>query len=94
MKWSVRLWDREECGLVMKACIILHNTIVGNEEDPEEWTPPEGETHESVVFNRDADLLQRNRISRIKATTSEVSHSQLKLDLFEHLWNRRGDEHL
>lgn len=94
VKWSVRLWDREECGLIMKACIILHNMIVESEEDPEEWAPPEGETHESVVFNRDADLLQRNRISRIKAMTSEVAHSQLKLDLVEHLWNRRGDEHL
>lgn len=68
--------------------------IVENEEDSEEWTPPEGETYEPVAFNRDANLLRRNRISRIKAMTSEVTHSQLKLDLIEHLWNHHRDEHL
>ncbi|KAI8530496.1 hypothetical protein RHMOL_Rhmol11G0063600 [Rhododendron molle] len=91
VKGSVRLWDREECGLIMKTCIILHNMIVENEEDPEEWAPPEDEACESVVYNRDANLLRSNRINRIKSMTNEVTHSQLKLDLIEHLWNRRGD---
>ncbi|KAI8522801.1 hypothetical protein RHMOL_Rhmol13G0024900 [Rhododendron molle] len=94
VKGSVRLWDRKECGLIMKTCIILHNMIVENEEDPEDWAPPEGETYEPVAFNRDVNLLRHNHISRIKAMTSEVTHSQLKLDLIEYLWNRRGDEHL
>ncbi|KAI8559745.1 hypothetical protein RHMOL_Rhmol04G0198100 [Rhododendron molle] len=94
VKGSVRLWHREECGLIMKTCIILHNMIVENEEDPEEWTPPEGETYEPVAFHRDVNLLRRNRISRIKAMTSEVTHSQLKLDLIEHLWNHHRDEQL
>ena len=71
--------------------IILHNMIVEIEEDPEEWQPPEGETFEFVVHNRDENFLQSNHISRIKSMMSTVTHNQLKLDLIEHLWNRRGE---
>lgn len=49
MKGSVRLWDKKECGLIMNTCIILHNMIVENEEDPEEWAPPKGK-HVNLWF--------------------------------------------
>lgn len=94
VKGVVRFWDREECGRIMKTCIILHNMIVESEEDPEDWEPPEGELNEPVVFSRDYNVLGDNHISRMKAMMSEVTHCQLKMDLIENLWNHRGEADL
>ena len=86
MTWSQsQMWD------VMNACICLHNMILENErDDPEEEEGelyrqgPLAEPDHDVPSSWDAFLVMRQEIR------DQNMHYQLRNDLIEHHWTRRG----
>jgi hypothetical protein len=85
-----RLYQPETLKEIMMACIILHNMIVEDERDlyfgADEFDydqvndiPLEPPSHEHTVELM--DFIQNHH--RIK---DRETHSQLQLDLIEHLW--------
>ncbi|XP_010450590.1 PREDICTED: uncharacterized protein LOC104770160 [Camelina sativa] len=87
------LWDKDQVGLIMRACIILHNMIVENERDGysqaevSDFPQAEGvDLSYSINMNSNiSNVLNGQIIIRDR----EV-HDQLKLDLIEHLWTKFG----
>jgi hypothetical protein len=79
-----RLWDTETLGNIMKACVIMHNTIVEDEGvvDPTEQFDFGGQNVEpSHDRNRTLDEFIAAHI-RIR---DKGTHQQLKEDLIEHI---------
>ncbi|XP_019098200.1 PREDICTED: uncharacterized protein LOC104773426 [Camelina sativa] len=82
------LWDKDQVGLIMRACIILHNMIVENERDGysqaevSDFPQAEGvDLSYSINMNSNiSNVLNGQIIIRDR----EV-HDQLKLDLVEYL---------
>jgi hypothetical protein len=92
-----RSWSTRIIGLIMKACVILHNMIVEDEGElakesidlnaiPGESIvlPPEVQkaSNSNPCFN---DVRRRNSAIRAHSV-----HTQLKDDLIEHIWQRFG----
>jgi 3-methyladenine DNA glycosylase AlkC len=79
--------------IVMRACIILHNMIVQDER----YTQDEINcnisdiviTHVSNANNTFASFAER-----FTTTRDKIVHHQLRNDLIEHLWMKKGDEDL
>ncbi|XP_010501452.1 PREDICTED: uncharacterized protein LOC104778706 [Camelina sativa] len=82
------LWDEDKVGLIMRACIILHNMIVENERD--EYTQanvsdfPQGDDVDISYSIDMASNISNVLNGRIIIRDREV-HDQLKHDLVEHL---------
>lgn len=92
VKGASRFWDEKDMADIMKTCIILHNMIVEDERDDaarshEYDEPSTGSARssdaESTTFS---DFLQRYRAIR-----DVDKHYQLRNDLVDHLWKRKGD---
>ncbi|XP_066373737.1 uncharacterized protein [Miscanthus floridulus] len=92
-----RSWSTRIIGLIMKACVILHNMIVEDEGEMAKESidlnaipgesivlPPEVQkaTNSNPCFN---DVRRRNSAIRAHSV-----HTQLKNDLIEHIWQRFG----
>ena len=92
-----RSWSTRIIGLIMKACVILHNMIVEDEGEMAKESidlnaipgesivlPPEVQkaTNSNPCFN---DVRRRNSAIRAHSV-----HTQLKDDLIEHIWQRFG----
>jgi len=92
-----RSWSTRIIGLIMKACVILHNMIVEDEGEMAKESidlnaipgesivlPPEVQkaTNSNPCFN---DVRRRN-----SAICAHSVHTQLKDDLIEHIWQRFG----
>jgi len=92
-----RSWSTRIIGLIMKACVILHNMIVEDEGEMAKESidlnaipgesivlPPEVQkaTNSNPCFN---DVRRRNYAIRAHSV-----HTQLKDDLIEHIWQRFG----
>ena len=82
-----KLWFRDEMGIVIKACVILHNMIVEfdkehgavNERLPvPSQTPPPSACSLSTMTTNMARVRDRN------------SRSSLRRDLIDHLWSEMG----
>ncbi|XP_010518565.1 PREDICTED: uncharacterized protein LOC104793841 [Camelina sativa] len=88
------LWDKDKVGLIMRACIILHNMIVENERD--EYTQanvsdfPQGDDVDLSYSIDMASNISNVLHGQIIIRDREV-HDQLKHDLVEHLWTKFGD---
>ncbi|GJY90493.1 putative nuclease HARBI1 [Tanacetum coccineum] len=94
------IWDYEQMGQIMIACVIMHNMIVEDERETYQNYDP------SVFFNdtqtngdddvvafsteRIADLTSymRNR----EQLRNREAHSSLRNDLIEHIWQKFGDD--
>ena len=88
-----RKWKRVDIGKIMQACIILHNMIIEDQRQPGTTSfdlnstpglsfdlPPEVRIGSNICFS---EVLRRNASIRARET-----HTQLKNDLVEHIWNR------
>ncbi|KAL6846224.1 hypothetical protein ACP4OV_023672 [Aristida adscensionis] len=88
-----RLWKRRSIGRIMKACVILHNMIVEDKREMAKFPidlnesggtsivlPPEVRAGGGISFPR---VLERKAAIRHRPT-----HTQLKKDLIEHIWQR------
>ncbi|GJU00256.1 putative nuclease HARBI1 [Tanacetum coccineum] len=94
------IWDYEQMGQIMIACIIMHNMIVEDERETyRNYDPSEffNDTHtngnDDVVeysTERIADLrsYMRNR----EQLRNREAHSSLQNDLIEHIWQKFGDD--
>ena len=96
VRGSVRFFHLETLQKIMKACIILHNMIVEDEQDDNEVVDLDYEQNDGV----DNPLLQVLReqsdeflsyIERHERIRDQEIHFQLQLDLVEHLWQLQGE---
>ena len=90
VRGPARFWDEETLANIMKACIIMHNMIIEDEGgignldfDGSDANPPTQVSHEPTPELE--DFIKNHRSIRDIAT-----HSQLQLDLIDHLWERYG----
>ena len=80
----------------MKACIILHNMIVEDEWDDNEVVDLDYEQIDGVdnppmqVLHEQSDGFMAYIESYGRIRDREI-HSQLRLDLIEHLWQLQGE---
>ena len=89
-----RFWRKEDMSDIMTACIILHNMIVEDEREIHELdfnydlpssfsvSPP---SHE-------ANCAFDEFVRRYRSIRTSTMHHQLRNDLIEHLWQRKGEE--
>ncbi|XP_066358602.1 uncharacterized protein [Miscanthus floridulus] len=85
VRGAARLWDTETLGIIMKACVIMHNMIIKDERvvDPTERFDYGGQNVEpSHESNRNLDEF----IEAHKRIRDKEIHHQLKADHIEHLW--------
>ncbi|XP_009120498.3 protein ALP1-like [Brassica rapa] len=85
------LWDKNKLGNIMRACIILHNMIVENEQDSYLRTSEfqQGEDDDpSFVVRRTTNI--RTTLGRRADVRDTAGHLQLKEDLIEHIWDKYG----
>jgi hypothetical protein len=91
VRGPARIWDTETLGMIMRACVIMHNMIVEDEGvvDPDERFEDGGENvrpgHGQATRTLD-QFIEAHKKIRDKET-----HVQLKEDLIEHLWNHHPD---
>ncbi|XP_008668743.1 uncharacterized protein [Zea mays] len=92
VRGPARFWDEETLGDIMKACVIMHNMIVEDEEeiDPDERFQDGGQNVQpSHDHHQDLDeFIEVHRKIRDKET-----HHQLQEDLVEHIWRHHADEY-
>lgn len=91
-----RLWDQTDMGIVMKACIIMHNMILEYEKGvvlpfdlnealgTSSALPPTMVTGATPLF---ADVIRRDVEIRDRSM-----HKRLKQDLVEHIWEKFGED--
>ena len=86
-----RFWDTKTLGLIMKACVIMHNMIVEDEGtvDPDERFDEGGEDVQPSRGKPTRTLHEF--IEAHKKIRDKETHFQLKEDLIEHLWNHHPD---
>lgn len=94
VRGPARFWRPETLKDIMKACIILHNMIIEDERElvgldydydtTDKSPPPATVSHERTTEL--CEFIQMHRRIRDRET-----HSQLQVDLVEHLWELHGD---
>ena len=91
-----RFFHLETLQKIMKACIILHNMIVEDEWDDNEVVDLDYEQIDGVdnppmqVLHEQSDGFMAYIESYGRIRDREI-HSQLRLDLIEHLWQLQGE---
>ncbi|KAI4982712.1 hypothetical protein ZWY2020_023204 [Hordeum vulgare] len=85
-------WKRNEIGDVMKACVIMHNMIVEEERE----TGRQSCTFDAMGERVSVSHTHAEQLSSFVQMTHRIrnahEHSQLKLDLIEHVWQKFGNE--
>src|SRR6266540_3765410 len=92
VRGPARFWDEETLGVIMKACVIMHNMIIENETevDPDERFDYDGENvNPSHAQHPDLDEF----IKTYKKIRDNETHHQLQEDLVEHLWQHHPDQY-
>ncbi|XP_062188941.1 uncharacterized protein LOC133892271 [Phragmites australis] len=89
VRGPARFWDQDTLGQIMTACIIMHNMIVEDERDAE------GDHHfdemgEVVTVSHRPTAELQAFLQTHQAITNRETHSQLRDDLVEHLWEKYG----
>ena len=95
-------WDKIKIGKIMRAYIILHNMIVGNERDGyslynvSEFYQGEGSetSHVNFTYSTEIPTNMDNMISVRNRLRDSTKHQQLKADLVEHIWQKFGTERI
>lgn len=84
-----RSYSQRTLGLIMRACIILHNMIIDDERGGSFDENYETVTSAvSPAIHHDVPLNLAVRLQREAEMTSAPMFSQLQLDLIEHVWNK------
>lgn len=88
LKNPARLWNKEDLGTIMRACIVLHNMIIEDERD--------SHLAEDFIPTNDEDPVNNGSFVQFLENYAQVHdaelHKQLQNDLIEHLWQLKGDE--
>ncbi|XP_058216407.1 uncharacterized protein LOC131327321 [Rhododendron vialii] len=92
IRQPARFWRLSMLKVIMKACIILHNMIIEDEREDDtqdyEYDRNDGPPLEPVSHEQTMEFMEF--IRRQHAIRSRETHSQLQLDLVEHLWERHS----
>ncbi|XP_020249142.1 uncharacterized protein LOC109826522 [Asparagus officinalis] len=92
VRGPARSWDEKILKNIMQACIIMHNMIVEDERNDREidfmYDAAEEALTISMSHERTIDLCEF--IQNHHRIRDMQTHSQLQLDLVEHLWERNG----
>uniref|UniRef100_A0A0D3AII7 Myb-like domain-containing protein n=1 Tax=Brassica oleracea var. oleracea TaxID=109376 RepID=A0A0D3AII7_BRAOL len=91
-------WDKVKIGMIMRACIILHNMIVEDERDGytqydvSEFQQGEdtGGSQVDLTYSTDIPTNIANMMGVRTRIRDRQMHQQLKGDLVEHLWRKFG----
>jgi hypothetical protein len=88
-----RLWATTTMKIIMKAVIILHNMIIEDERDlslDQQYERVPVADHYTIAARGTQDV--ERIIERFLGIRDEMQHYQLRNDLIEHLWQRKGEE--
>ena len=85
-------WKRKEIGDVMKACVIMHNMIVEEERETGRQNCAYEAMGERVTVSRTHAEQLSSFIQMTHRIRNVDEHSQLKLDLIDHVWQKFGNE--
>ena len=84
--------EKGELGMIMKACVILHNMIVEDERDSYglafDYELVEGTTSEPTV-RWDHHPCYASYLRRIVQVYNPEQHARLQSDLIEEIWSRQ-----
>ena len=75
--------------LIMRACVIMHNMIIEDERDEDDFNYDV--VGEKVKISHDSTLELEEFIQNYKNIKDQEVHTQLKDDLVEHLWQNHPD---
>jgi hypothetical protein len=88
-----RMMEEEDMGVVMKACVILHNMIVEDERDNYElafdYDVAEGSAPPPTV-SHDRHPCYETYFQRTAVIRDPQTHARLQEDLKEEIWKRSG----
>uniref|UniRef100_A0A0D3BGR1 DDE Tnp4 domain-containing protein n=1 Tax=Brassica oleracea var. oleracea TaxID=109376 RepID=A0A0D3BGR1_BRAOL len=98
VKNPTRFCDKAKIGKIMRACIILHNMKVEDEQngytqfDVSEFQHREdtGSSHVDLSFSTDMPTNIANMMGVRTRIRDRQMHQQLKDDLVEHMWRKFG----
>ncbi|XP_033134385.1 uncharacterized protein LOC108869686 [Brassica rapa] len=85
-----KLWSKSKISKIMRACIILHNMIVEDEERTDTRDETFHDQDISFCVKMPTELF--DALDRRARVRDRPVHRQLKHDLIEHLWDKFGDE--
>lgn len=92
VKGPCRLWCERDMGSIMKTCVILRNMTIEDERGEKgldfDFDEP---SSSSVTLSRDPSPEFAAFLRRHHAIRDTVKHYQLRDDLIEHLWQRKGE---
>ena len=87
-----RFWSKDDMTIIMKACIVLHNMIVEDERDEVSLEQEYGGPYtSSAALSTDTSPTFDAFLRRYRAIRDNDKHYQLRNDLIEHLWQRKGE---
>lgn len=95
LQGSARFWGIDTLQDIMMTCLILHNMIIDDERHSnlEPWTPLPSER---LIFSseqiQDPNLKGEYLSARMWILRDREANAQLKNDLIEHLWAKKGLE--
>ncbi|CAM6091188.1 unnamed protein product [Calypogeia fissa] len=89
VKQPARSWHLERVHTILMASIILHNMIIEDErgEDHEDFRVEGG----PMLVVRRGSMPWKDYLAATIELESHTTHFQLRNDLIEHLWQRRGE---
>ncbi|CAN6272488.1 unnamed protein product [Urochloa humidicola] len=91
-----RLWKRKSIGRIMKVCVILHNMIVEDEKEMVKF-PIDLNEHggSSIALSPEVQMGGDPVFSEVLRRRANIrnheTHTQLKKDLIEHIWQQYGN---
>ena len=103
VRGPARLWDEDSLGNIMRACIIMHNMIVEDERDEHRGQYDYNFDNMGQYICDYKDMGERVSVSHneapeldafiqnYKKIKNKETHTQVKVDLIEHLWHDHLD---
>src|SRR5215208_2788222 len=92
VKGPSRFWSDDDMASIMKACVILHNMIIEDERDDAGLDNDyDGSSGSSAGLSNNTSSDFDAFMRRYHAVRNSEKHYQLRNDLIEHLWQRRGN---
>ncbi|XP_073355334.1 uncharacterized protein [Aegilops tauschii subsp. strangulata] len=86
-------WESETLWRLMTCCVVLHNMIVEVESDDVGQTHDFEAPGEQVEILEDRDAAQlMNFLHMQQSLLDQQVHTQLFIDLVEHMWTRNGNQ--
>lgn len=92
IKGPARFWQQEDLYFIMMACIILHNMIIEDERDLRnpDYMYDNGPAP-VIPVSREPTADFASFVTRYRNIRDSEKHYELRNDLIEHLWSRKGE---